>query len=271
MASYLINHIKRTGGPHTMSAKHYHNSYELYYLLNGERYYFIKDQRYHIKKGNIVIINKNILHKTIDTDNPNHERILIEFNEKLLESLDQNITDINLYKCFNNDNTVLSLDIEEQLWLEEKLFKVLKEKKHKQKGYNTYIKILITEILIFLNRISLKYKKEATYSDPINTRILNIVTYINKHYNDNLTLEKISNKYHLSSSYLCKTFKEVTGFNFVEYKNHIRVKEAQRLLQQTNLNITDIASKVGYNNLTHFGRVFKSITGYSPMKYRNLN
>jgi YesN/AraC family two-component response regulator len=127
------------------------------------------------------------------------------------------------------------------------------------------------QLLIFINRLAQKNKKTIfSHPDPTHATISKIVNYINNNFGQELKLDKVAEKYNLNPSYLSKIFKEITGFNFVEYKNNVRAKEARKLLQQTELNVTEIAGKVGYNNITHFGRTFKKITGYSPLNYRNL-
>jgi transcriptional regulator GlxA family with amidase domain len=72
----------------------------------------------------------------------------------------------------------------------------------------------------------------------------------------------------MSPYYISRMFKEVTGFSFVHYLNLIRVKEAQRLLQRTEMKITDVALSVGFDNFSHFGKTFKSITQTTPREYR---
>jgi AraC-like DNA-binding protein len=54
----------------------------------------------------------------------------------------------------------------------------------------------------------------------------------------------------------------------VEYVNLVRLKEAQKLLSAGGLNVTEVAESVGFESLTHFGRVFKASTGMSPKQYR---
>lgn len=62
--------------------------------------------------------------------------------------------------------------------------------------------------------------------------------------------------------------KVATGFTFVEYVNSVRIKEAKHLLEQTTLKVNLIARKVGFGSVTHFGRVFKAVTGHAPLYYR---
>lgn len=269
--NFEISHVKRTDTPFNMLAKHYHDKYEIYYLLNGERFYFINNRTYHIKKGDIVLIGKNILHKTNTADKYPHERILIQFDTDLINKFTDRASDIDLSYCFKVKQNVYSLDPEEQLWVENHLFNIIQENQKKKEGYLTYIKILTIELLIFINRITKSTTSSpTTYPDQTHKKMSQIASFINEKYNTELSLIQLADKFNYSPSYLSKSFKEVTGFNFVEYKNNVRIKEASKLLQQSNLNVTEIAGHVGYNNLTHFGRIFKQITGYSPLEYRKM-
>ncbi|PEE73423.1 hypothetical protein COM81_28730 [Priestia megaterium] len=106
------------------------------------------------------------------------------------------------------------------------------------------------------------------YHNSLHEKVSEIVRYINNHYMDLLTLHSLSKQFHISPYYLSRIYKKGTGFSFVEYLNQVRINEAQKLLKTTSLSVTSIAEKVGYENPTHFGRVFKKVTGISPLKYR---
>jgi AraC-like DNA-binding protein len=274
MNKTIITHVKRNAEPFNMEQRHYHSQFEIYYLLKGERNYFINQRSYHVKKGDLVLINKNILHKTstIDQENPEHERILIQFDQNFFTSLAEEMKAAELFEIFKKKENVLSLNPEQQLWLEEELFKLITENKKTNEPENKlYIKMMIIEILIFIKRISLKSASQnLDYPDQKHKNISKIAAYISQNYQKSLTLSELASKYNYSSAYLSRAFKEVTGFNFVEYKNNIRIKEASKLLQQSELSVTEIATEVGFNNITHFGRIFKEFTDLSPLEYRKV-
>lgn len=274
MNKAIITHVKRDAEPFNMEQRHYHSQFEIYYLLKGERNYFINQRSYHVKKGDLVLINKNILHKTstIDRQNSEHERILIQFDQNFFASLAEEMEAAELFEIFKKKENVLSLNPEQQLWLEEELFKLTAENKKTNEPENKlYIKMMIVEILIFIKRISLKsVSQNLDYPDQKHKNISKIAAYISQNYQKSLTLSELASKFNYSSAYLSRAFKEVTGFNFVEYKNNIRIKEASKLLQQSELSVTEIATEVGFNNITHFGRIFKEFTDLSPLEYRKV-
>lgn len=81
---FIIEQIKRAG-PFSMDSDHYHDTYEIYYLLAGERSYYINNLIYTLRKGDLIFINKNELHRTTSKGSASHERILINFEESFLQ------------------------------------------------------------------------------------------------------------------------------------------------------------------------------------------
>lgn len=258
--------------PKSMPSEHYHDHFEIYYQLTGERYYFIKDRSYYIKKGDIIVINKTELHKTSFAGADVYERILINFKDEYIKDLLNSSNDMDPLELFKRDVNVYSLSLSEQNFVEQLLNKMLEEDKKRADGFNLYIKISLIELLIFLNRLSKKLENHyLEFPSALHKKIYTIAKYIRTNYYLELTLTDLSEVFHVSPFYLSRTFKEVTGITLTEYINVTRIKEAQRLLVDTKLSVSDIAEKVGFDSSTHFGRVFKSIVQVPPLKYRKIN
>lgn len=252
----------------SMPNNHFHKFYEIYYLLSGERYYFIKDRTYLIKKGDLVLINKNDLHKTYDAGSSEHQRILINFSESFITNMSNQSDDI-LKTLFLENSPVSSFTIDEQLHIENLLMKITSEIEHKYSGYEFYLQGIFFQLLVvFLRYRENKIRTKHEELNPMHSKIFQIVKFINNNYHEPLSLPYISERFYISPYYLSRIFKETTGFTFVEYVNSIRIQQAQRLLSETKLNVTIIAEKTGFDSTAHFGRVFKSITGLSPLNYK---
>lgn len=263
---FRIEWVKKTT-PYSMSSKHYHDYYELYYLWSGERLYFIKNRTYHVHQGDLVLINVNEIHKTLEAGSDSHERILIYFHEEFIKDLlvDENY---NPLTCFSGAK-VIRPEKQDTNVIENLLFRMIDETKKNLPETKLYLRVLLLEMLITLHRLqSYQEDDSAEFPGLMHKKVSEIVRYINDHYAQHQSLKIVAAKFNISPYYLSRIFNKATGFSFVEYLNSIRVKEAQKLLKETSLTITEIAEKVGYESLTHFGRVFKSITGLSPMKYR---
>ncbi|MCE5323420.1 helix-turn-helix transcriptional regulator [bacterium] len=88
-------------------------------------------------------------------------------------------------------------------------------------------------------------------------------------YDPELSLHYLARKLGVNASYLSRAFKKAMGAGVVEHINRLRIDEAKRLLLDNNLSITDIAFRVGFGSVQHFGRVFRAIECTSPSEYRS--
>jgi len=98
-------------------------------------------------------------------------------------------------------------------------------------------------------------------------RIVEIITFIQKNYAD-VTLESLSEYFHLSKPYLSKYIKEKAGMTFQDAVKEERMKKARMLLKETGQTVETIAAEVGYENVEHFNRLFKKTYGITPVQYR---
>ncbi|WP_409345046.1 AraC family transcriptional regulator [Paenibacillus sp. MBLB4367] len=266
---FFIHHFKRTAH-YTMATNHFHDQYEIYYLLEGERFYFIKDCSYRIGKGDIVFIDKYELHKTGDAGLPGHERILINFDDRFLDCSAHAM----LSGPFQAKLRRLSLPPEERAWVETVLYDMLLEAKAGQQGSGIALQAQLSRLLVRCARLMQRDDSGSggfEHESPAHRKITEIVAYLNTAFGEPLSLESVAKAHFVSPSYLSRTFKRVTGFSFVEYVNSIRIKEAQRLLRETSWKVTRIAEQVGYENIGHFGRVFKTISRTHPLDYRRAH
>ena len=98
--------------------------------------------------------------------------------------------------------------------------------------------------------------------------IYKAVDYMKLHYMEKLTLEEVAGYVYLSAPYFSKVFKDETKTNFNHYLNKIRIEHSKRLLLNQNIPLADVSNMVGYEDQSYYSKVFKKITGLSPLKYR---
>jgi len=84
-----------------------------------------------------------------------------------------------------------------------------------------------------------------------------------------MTREDIAQFVHFHPSYLSRFFRKKTGWSLSEYIVRQRIEHAKLMLAQSDLRIGHIMNQLGYDNLSHFTRTFKKMTGYTPLQYRN--
>lgn len=94
------------------------------------------------------------------------------------------------------------------------------------------------------------------------------VAYIRSHYRENLSLSDVANRCGISEVYLSKRFKREMNVSFVSYVNGLRIEAARELLRDSSLSLREISDRTGFRNYNYFIKVFKDITGATPMHFR---
>ncbi len=233
--------------------EHVHNFYEIYFLVDGKIDKFIESRTYHLKPFDFVIIPPNVLHKSILCDDYRHERIVVYFDNR---SVNKNILDaLNEYKGVVTPPAVSAKRI-------FKLLNILLRENNSDEWHDEYVSGVLSEMLVIILRSSCV---APTVSSGI--KIEGIIDYIRENCCEHLSLEDVAKKFFVSSAHLSRLFHKHTGFTFTQYINYQRIIHAQAQLSG-GMAVGEAATKSGFENLTHFGRVFKQITGCSPRDYR---
>jgi transcriptional regulator GlxA family with amidase domain len=98
-------------------------------------------------------------------------------------------------------------------------------------------------------------------------KFVNILSYIDNNYAEDLSLEKVANIANFSKFHFARLFKQYTNSTFYDYLSQKRIMVAQELILK-NIPITDVAFQTGFNNLTTFCRCFKKIVGCPPTQFK---
>lgn len=264
--TFIVSHRKALS--HHMASNHFHSTFEIYYLIAGQREFFIKDRTIVINQGDIVIISPNILHRTTNTEKPKHERFIVNIHENFLVKAHSSYMDI-FRPLFENDYIIVRCPLNVLLHIDALSKNVIQEIQDQRLGYEIYSHTLVLQLLIICCRHIKRNSIEPLESPShMHERISEVVRYINGHYMNELSLQSVAEKFYVSPYYLSRFFKDATGFTFIEYLNSVRIKEAKKLLESSSMKVKLISKKVGFGSVTHFGRVFKEVTGNVPLHYR---
>lgn len=133
-------------------------------------------------------------------------------------------------------------------------------------SYNN-VESYIETILSWMENINKKLLGEFTeYKNK--EKIKKAILYIQENYSSNLNMAVVSNHISMNYSLFSSLFKKLVGMNFVAYIKNIRINEAKRLLEYTDMKVIEVSNAIGYENERNFMRVFKSVCGVSPSEYR---
>ncbi len=264
----------------SMATRHFHESYELYFLLNGERFYFIEQDTYLVKSGMAVLVNKNQIHKTSslgNTPSSQHSRFLLQLDASILDPILKSVGCQPLEELGHTHWGVVQFPPSE--W-EQCLFLIssLKQEFGRLNENSRPMVLLYSISLLLLYCRTRKQAEQNVWKAPETDhyraatgqyqKIHEIAQYLQNNSGSGESLDALAKRFYLSKSYLTRIFKAVTGFTINEYQNMARIKKALLLLSQTSLSVSEIAEQTGFATSSYFIRTFKNITGVTPLAYR---
>lgn len=239
-----------------MVSSHYHEFYELYYLESGQRYHLINDSMYLIEGGQFLLFEPYVLHHSCGDKDVPFSRLIVYFREDEILSNELN-------QALNGASGAYRLQKAEAKQAYQLMNLINLEKQNPQQYSNEYCKSLLNMMLIILFRNKRQKLKQAQKN-----QITGIISYINANYMNDLSVNEIAAHFYISPFYLCREFKKYTNSTIVQYINKTRIINAQRLLYCSDDNITNISMNTGFSSVSHFGRVFKEVTGFTPTSWR---
>lgn len=265
---FKVSKVKRDA-TQKIQEPHTHPYYEIFYLINGDCTFFLNHNIYQLNKGDMVIVPKGEIHNATFPEHGTSERFVVCFREANLSWLNDLLGSEMVQQTI--EAGVISIPDRRREYVESLMAKLLFENDGPDVLSPAFIRTGIVELFLFIIRCQ-RYEHNAIKEIDVDNQLMQeIATYIYQNYDKKLTLVDMSEKFNISRSYLSKKFKVITGFGFKEYVINVRIKNACRLLLETNKSITDIAFECGFNDSNYFGDAFRHIKGVSPNKYRKYN
>lgn len=254
-----------------MKVKHFHSQYEFFYIIEGKRQFFFNNKSYNAYAGDLAIIDTNLVHttRTVDEDDKGYNRVILYIDYEQMCEFDKLYPGLNLVDFFHKNYGIYHFNDEQKANFLNLYRDLRHEFTKKKKGYKDRIYIYL---LSWLARFSQSYGNNENIAAPRDDQraqtVSKISSYLEKNYTEQILLEEISDKLYLSKYYLCRIFKEYTGFTITEYVNILRIKKATDLLENSDKSILEIADLLGFESMTYFERVFKKFMNITPLKYK---
>lgn len=132
-------------------------------------------------------------------------------------------------------------------------------------NYERILPLLFEEILIYMSR---QQGIKGTLNPSTRQTMEEAAAYFTKHYQEDIGIEEYAEKLGISTCWFIRSFKQVNGMTPKQYILHLRINSAKLLLDNTAYSIAEIASVVGIDNQLYFSRIFRKMTGTSPIQYR---
>lgn len=239
---------------------HIHDWYEIYYFINGSGLFKVEGNSYPIESGSVLVMRSGEAHYIDINPNRPYTRISIHFDPCIISDIDPE--NILLYpftkRPLGRINLYNSSDFKSEL------YHTLIQNMTIETGERR-IQVL-SNLVPLLNEIRIAFEdKNKNAENAENSTIHNIVTYINSHYSESINLDVICDRFFVSKSQLCRTFKQATGSSVWKYVTIKRLLAARELISLGQAP-TEIYSKCGFNDYTSFFRAYKMHYGIPPTK-----
>lgn len=260
---HRIRHVNKN-----VPLTHSHQYNEIYFLQSGKCNVYIDDEAYYLEDGSVLFIPAFKEHTFIYPFTQDVKRTVLYISTEQL----------NWYFDGNFKEEIDNLFINKHLQLTRKSFsnlcnmfeKIQFEKFNIDNMSESLTKAYFFELIIYLIRCHRYAGNINQKTDLSNITIGEIVNFIEKNYNRQLTLPETAAQFGISESGLTKKIKVFTNLTFKEYLTKTRIEAAKSLLISSDKSITEIAYECGYNNSNFFGDVFKKAIGMSPSSYRKM-
>lgn len=267
--------IKYDDLPHFRFPLHFHEEYEIVYVIKSFGKKFVGDSVEEFAPSDLSMYGSNLPHfymsdPTYYNENPNLRvnTIVIQFPKSYFpESQLQRTEFASVQKLLKSASAGLVFTAESAVRGGRMLQEILKTS-----GMERHL--LFVKLIDYLGNCKAQTIASPDYTnemkDQREPRMAKIYKFTTRNYNRKIELEEVASVAGMSIAAFCRYFKQKSGKTFSQFVNEQRISYACKLLKHGNRTIADICDEAGFNNLSNFNRQFKNVIGKSPSEYRKL-
>lgn len=249
---------------------HWHNAIEI--LMPLENKYIVNsvDKEYVIPVHDILIIPPAELHSMPAV--PGH-RLILQCDNSVLNDVpafepvmrgikSPLLIDDSLDKCLHSRAKKIMLSIYELNGRKSELADV--------KIYVALINMLIAVRDFQIEQAKISLDCDDTKIDEYSEKFNMVMKYIDANYMYDISLEQLAEVAGYSKYHFSRIFRQYNSMSYVQYINERRTKEAEILLIESDMSMTEVAMRSGFRSLTTFNRIFKEIKHCTPTDFKKL-
>ena len=250
------------------SAPHTHDFVSFHYVLSGHVRFQLGNSSVVVHKDEVLIINPNVEHCQLinDPDTDIHSTVFyLGIDDLYIKGYPKNFIPY--------DSAVIQLHKYQQE-IYQCYHEIVLTQEKKEVGWSLMTKVLSLQFLVLLlkelapqaSSTIQEYFQLKTYDKQ--TIAQTITSYFQENYMKKISVEEIARSSYLSTTYITKIYKEITGDTPINYLINLRMEKAREILKEGHFSIQDAAKKVGYDDPYYFSKLFKKRFGVSPSAYK---
>ncbi len=252
--------------------RHSHINFEITMVTKGSGIYSTKSQSFPMAEGDVFIFASNEYHSITEVGDIGLELTNLHFEPRFLwNNQNSGIVEDDLYLCFTHSKKFQNrIPASKAKTLQNLISNISHELKENNNEYVLAVKSYLNLTMIDLIR-SHEYRDSTQQWSQLQSKNLNkILLYIDEHFTEKITLDKLANMAGMSPNYFSSFFKKISGIALWDYINSKRIDTAARMIRNEKIdkNILQIAYDSGFHNTAHFNKTFKKMTGMTPSEYK---
>jgi AraC-type DNA-binding domain-containing proteins len=246
---------------HTLNrVPHAHEHFQICYIQQGVCLHYVDNEAYLMTKGDLLAIPPFVPHRLDFYKEEKVKLVQVDFMPEVLDSEEMLAEPPFFPKMrLSGDNQALA---------EQLIASMNMEHSRKEPGYRHLIRADLIRLLVTAFRQNDSTKRAGASEEESRPLFYETVRYMEIHYTDSLKLEDLAQRAAMSPSYFSYMFKVLIGQPYTQYLNELRIRKALDLLQTTEQSAIEISFAAGFNNISHFNRMFRKSVGISPLAYR---
>ena len=220
--------------------------------------------------GQVVLVSPRQLH-LMRTDDLNVRYHTLLFPMEFISFQTTDDLEQSLFQPLRTGQCVLPVQVPAAVLTSENLGlldRVIKINQDKTALYQLETRLLL---LHFLMAVLLACPLRRVDSDEVDKLQREMLEYIRIHYREHITLTDVAKQFHLSPKYFSRYFREHFHLTFTAYLEHLRMDCARKLLETTDMSVTEVAEQCGFSSVSFFIRSFNRVNGCSPLKWRQFH
>ncbi len=250
---------EREGRDLTIRRPQGRQDYQLIYIWRGSAEYCIRGELCRLEAGTVLLYQPGEPQFYIYREQDHSQVCWMHFSGTLAGPL--------MERCGLAAQPVLQLgEVPELMNL---LHRIIRELQGKNAQYADQVLAYFIQMTTLIGRRRLQLEDGEGYLRA--QRIRRAVEYLHAHYDEAMTVETCARLCALSRHHFIRVFREQTGLSPYAYLTQVRMREAAQLLEDTQIPVSQVARRCGYEDELYFSRLFRKKTGMAPTKYRKLH
>jgi len=250
---------------------HWHPELEVIMPINGPFTAEIYGNTYELTEGNILIINSGVIHK-LWAPQPDGERIIFQASINLIQA----VSSFRSIMTLVPPALLITIEKDPDMYnhLHDCVMKIYDEYSDETVLSEAMIYSILLDMFVQVGRKYFMVSDETAINSPKKKEYVEkfseIASYVDQHFAEDISLEDIASKAGFSKFHFTRLFKQFTGHSFYKFVNMKRIENAEKLLIDPDLSITEIATRSGFSSISAFIRMFKQIKNTTPTEFRNM-